>query len=242
MRKGQQSWAVLSRLFFIIKTVFFCALLYAAIMGVRQFDWARAFPLSTVKVYGILKMNREEIRSVVLPFLRGGFFALNIEALHDKLLQNPWTSSVIVQRKWPDELSITFVERTPVANWNNQALLSDAGELFIPKVMTGYEALPVFHGPSNQQLLMLSYSRNINRLLQSVHVRIRELELNSYGAWQLTLDNGVRLYVGHKDVLMRVSQFVAVYSKLQDEKRGAIASIDLRYPNGMAVQWADSHS
>lgn len=242
MRKEKQSWVMLSRLLFVVKAVIFCAVIYVGVAGIKTIDLARAFPFSTVKIYGIHEINKEEVKSVVLPFTRSGFFAINIEELHDKLLQNPWASRVVVQRKWPDELSITFVERTPIANWNHQALLSNAGELFMPKSHEHYEQLPLLVGPANQQVLMLTYFQNINRLLQPLHVRIRELDLNVYATWKLTLENGIVLYIGYKDVLMRVSQFVKVYSKLQSEGKGSIASVDLRYPSGMAVQWADGNS
>lgn len=237
MRKGKQSWAIFSRLFSIIKALVFCLIIYVGVYGIKQFDLARAFPLTTVKVYGVNEINQEEMRNTILPFVRSGFFNINIEELHDKLLQNPWASKVVVQRKWPDELSIRLVERIPIANWNDKALLSASGELFTPKSSVRYHDLPLLMGPPNQQVLMLTYYQNINRLLQPLHVRIRKLDLNAYATWKLTLDNGIVLYIGYKDVLLRVGQFVKVYSKLLSDGKGAIASVDLRYPNGMAVQW-----
>jgi len=245
MRKGKQSSTLLSRLFATIKAVFVCLCLYLSLIGVRQLDLAHAFPFTNVKIYGAHALSHEELQRIVLPFLHHGFFTISIEALHDRLLQNPWISRVVVRRKWPDELTILLEERVPIARWNKATLLSTRGELFVPEEMTSdlhkasYQALPSLIGPLNQHVLMLGYFQNINRLLQTIHVRIRELDLNAHATWKLTLDNGIVLYIGYKDVLTRVGQFAKVYPKLLNEEKGVIASVDLRYPNGMAVQWAD---
>lgn len=219
-----------------IKIILVCFFIYFCVFGIKNLKFSQAFPFTVVKVVGINKISQEEIRQVVMPFIQNGFFAIHLEELHDKIVQNPWTSKVIVQRKWPGELDINIIERTPIAIWNHDSLLSETGELFAPK-NANYSNLPVLVGPLNQHILMLSYFQNINRLLQPIHVRIRELDLNAYATWKLTLDNGIVLYIGYKDVLIRVRQFVKVYPKLISEKKADILSVDLRYPNGMAVKW-----
>jgi len=238
MRKGKHS-SVFSRLLAMIKLVFVAACVYLGVMGIKQFDYDHAFPFNKVKVYGINEITQDELKNTILPFMQHGFFAINIEALHDKITQNPWVSHVVVKRKWPDELQITLTERQPVANWNHHALLSGNGELFTPSSQSHYKDLPLLVGPPNQHVVMLRYLQNINRLLNPIHVRIRQLDLNAYATWKLTLDNGIVLYVGYKDVLARINQFVKVYSTLQSTEKGTIASVDLRYPNGMAVKWAE---
>ena len=54
----------------------------------------------------------------------------------------------------------------------------------------------------------------MNRLLTPLHAKISYLELTPYLTWKLTLDNGITLQIGHKDILTRLNHFVKVYPKI----------------------------
>jgi cell division protein FtsQ len=84
---------------------------------------------------------------------------------------------------------------------------------------------------------MLQHFKDINRLLQPLHVRILTLELTPYFTWKLRLDNGMMLQLGHKDILTRLAHFVKVYPKIVGSRVADIEYVDLRYPNGVAVRW-----
>lgn len=63
------------------------------------------------------------------------------------------------------------------------------------------------------------------------------LELTPGQTWRLTLDNGIKLRVGHKDVLTRLADFVKVYTKIIRDREHDVDYVDLRYGNGLAVRW-----
>ena len=56
-------------------------------------------------------------------------------------------------------------------------------------------------------------------------------------SWNMMFNNGIKMHVGYKDVLTRISHFVKVYPKIVGERANDVEYIDLRYSNGMAVRW-----
>jgi cell division protein FtsQ len=66
------------------------------------------------------------------------------------------------------------------------------------------------------------------------------LSLSQRYAWTARLDNGITLHLGRaaeRDVLKaRIDRFVSVYPQLSVAMAGQISSVDLRYPNGLALR------
>jgi len=200
------------------------------------------FPIKTVRVYGLNRVDQQEVHDLLLPLVNHGFFTINVDHIRDHLLQMPWISDLYVRRVWPDQVVITLAEKNPVARWNEDSLLSEAGELFTP-LQSSYPAnLPRFSGPSGQQIFMLRYFSDINRLLLPLRAKISYLELTPFLTWKLTLDNGITIQIGHKHILTRLNQFVKVYPKIIGTRANDVDYIDLRYPNGVAVRFKEMTS
>jgi cell division protein FtsQ len=195
------------------------------------------FPIKSVSVYGAQHMDRESMQQAVMPLVNKGFFAVDVDSIKDRLLQSPWVSSVVVQRTWPNKVLITIVERSATARWNNSSLLSDNGEIFNPEASSYPEGIPQLIGAEGQQLEVLQHYKKLNRLLSILHFKIARLELTPEHAWSVALDNGMKLNIGYKDVLTRMSHFVKVYPKIIGNKNAEVDTIDLRYSNGLAVKW-----
>lgn len=213
------------------------AVVLSTLFALNHFKLSQYFPIKNVKIYGINRVDHEEVQNLLLPLVDHGFFTINVEYIRDRLKQMPWVSDIFVRRTWPDRVDVTVIEKNALARWNNQSLLSEVGELFTPKEETYPSDLPLFIGPSGKQMIMLDYFNQINRLLAPLHAKIAHLELTPYFTWKLTLDNGISLQMGHKDVLTRLSHFVKVYPKIVGNRTTDVDYIDLRYPNGVAVRW-----
>lgn len=213
------------------------ALILSFIFSVSHLHLSRYFPIQTVRVYGINHLDQREVQSMIAPLVDHGFFATNVEYIRDRMLQMPWVSDIFVRRNWPDQVNITVVEQNPIAQWNNQGLLSGNGVIFTPSRETYPRQLPHFVGPDGKHILMLEYANQMNRLLMPLHAKISYLEMTPYLTWKLILDNGVTIQIGHKDILTRLEHFVRVYSKVVGSRAAEVDSIDLRYSNGVAVRW-----
>ncbi len=240
LRKRKQSRRPLHYLLLAFKTAVFGIFFIATLILLNQLNWPHHFPIKTVRVYGIAHVDKNEVQTLLQPVVSQGFFNINVEYVRDRLLQLPWVSDLYVRRLWPDQLEITLVEKEAVAKWNEASLLSQAGELFTPKADTYPAILAHFVGPSGKQIVMLQYFNEMNRLLAALHVKIAYLELTPYFTWKLTLDNGITLQIGHKDILTRLSHFVKVYPKIVGDRAAYVDYIDLRYANGVAVRYRNT--
>lgn len=216
--------------------VFLLTLFAYAISQIRLADY---FPIQTVNVIGQKQIARDDLREIVKPLVMPGFFAINVETIRDRLLQLPWISEVVVTKRWPNEVTINLSEKIPAARWNKDNLLSTDGQVFRPKDIDHSANLVDFVGPDGQQITMLKYFVNINRILEPLHAKISYLELTPYATWKLKLDNGMTLKIGQNDILTRMTHFVKVYPKIIGDQATNVDYIDLRYPNGMAVRWKD---
>lgn len=221
----------------IVNTVVTLSLLVAFVFLFPKLKDANYFPIQDVKIFGVQHLNHDEVQSLVLPFVSKGFFWVDVDRIKERILQLPWVAQVVVSRVWPNQVIITVNEKIPFALWNDASLLSEAGELFSPAVSSYPNGLPLFSGPQGEQIRMTKYYARISDLLSPLHFKIARLELTPSMAWSVTLDNGVKLNVGHKDVLTRISHFVKVYPKIVGDRVADVEYIDLRYSNGMAVRW-----
>lgn len=212
-------------------------LVLTIIFALNHFKLSYYFPIKSVHIYGIHRLDQKEVEDLLTPLVNRGFFSVKVDQIKDRLLQLPWVSNIFVRRNWPDQIEVTIIEKNAVAQWNEGALLSENGELFIPKASTYPSELPHFVGPEGQQIVMLQYFNEINRVLEPLGVKISYLELSPYYVWKLKLQNGITLHVGHKDILTRLNHFVKVYPKIVGNRATAVDYIDLRYANGMAVRW-----
>lgn len=216
---------------FILMTVTFTCFYIGGLFNIPRF-----FPIRHVHVYGINHVNPNAVHEALLPLVKQGFFATKIDLIRNRLREFSWVSDILVRRNWPDLVDVTIVEKNAIALWRNTALLSDNGEIFTPDIATWPASLPVFNGPSGKQMVMLEHFSNINRILAPLHAKIAYLELTPYEAWKLTLDNGITLQMGQKDVLTRLEHFVKVYGKIVGDRAQDVEYIDLRYSNGVAVK------
>lgn len=236
-RESQGLMSYARPLFALLRFLIPGVLILSAIYGLNQLQLSQYFPISTVRVYGVNHTDKTEVQAVLSPMVTRGFFNINVEYIRDRLMQMPWVSDIYVRRNWPDQVEVTVIEKTPVARWNQEALLSDAGELFTPSEESFTELLPKFIGPAGKQIMMLDLYHQINRLLQPLHAKISYLELTPYYTWKVILNNGIALQIGHKDVLTRLDHFVKVYPKIVGDRSADVEYVDLRYPNGVAIQW-----
>lgn len=223
-------WKNPTHLFFI--TLFILTgILYATPFSLLQ------FPIQEVKVIGANHINHQQMQQLLRPFVSKGFFGVEVEEIKEKILQISWVSHVSVRRIWPNQVWINIAEKKPVARWNKDSLLTSVGDLFIPREGEPSDDLPQFIGPDGKQIYILEYYNRINNLLSPLHFKIARLEFTPSHIWNITLNNGMKLTLDHKDFLTRFRHFVKVYPRIIGNRAAEIEYIDLRYSNGVAVRW-----
>jgi cell division protein FtsQ len=65
---------------------------------------------------------------------------------------------------------------------------------------------------------------------------ITSLVLNDRRAWQIILDNGIRLELGKESLEERIERFISLYKNLGSDTQ-RVSYIDLRYDTGASIGW-----
>lgn len=189
--------------------------------------------------------RRGEIEQVLPSALRGNFFSLDLESVRLALEQLPWARKVRVRRVWPARLEISIEEHRPLARWGEGLgeLVNSHGEVFAALLPDEEMAqLPLLSGPPGTARELLERYAEFTETFMAVGERPVQVVLSPRLAWQLKLNNGVRVEIGREHpkspVATRLQRFVDAYPAMVAKLPVKPAVVDLRYPNGFAMKIA----
>ncbi|MGM9452601.1 cell division protein FtsQ/DivIB [Legionella bozemanae] len=213
------------------------AIFLACRLGYYYVSDAGRFPVTTIKVAANYEhVTHKELESVLSKYLSNSFFTLSVRALESELNELSWIDTATVERVWPDTLKIRLVEKKPVAIWDN-ALMTEDGRLFNEGAVPEGLNLPRLKGPLSQQAEVLQVYKKLSKILSMYGLNATGLYLRENQSWVLLLGNGIKIYLGKKELEERLLRFCKAYPAVFAEKIEQLSSVDLRYPRGMAVQW-----
>lgn len=218
------------------------ALIALPIVGVLQ-GWFASdrWPVRKLEVQAEFShVDAQTLRAAVLPSLRTGFFALDLNRVRDAVAAIPWVSRVEARKRWPDTLELRVIELHPVAHWGVGRLLGDDGRLFVVPGADAAAGLPQLAGPDDRVVDVVAFYQMAQRDFAPYKLRIDAVELSERGSWRLALSNGGALLVGRDQPEQRLARFVAAMPKLVSGHNGGFVYVDLRYSNGFAVKWTDA--
>lgn len=223
---------------------------YLALM-IKDVEVSTVLPIAGVEVRGdLIFINKAEIRSIVEDNISGGFFTVDLNRVREIVSQQPWIESVSLRRKWPDALEVFVEERKPIAYWNEDGYISENGHVFKPEVIDKTLNLPDLDGPDGQHNNVWKFMNVLYKEMSMLNYTVTSLELDERRAWQLKIEksvgvgdeqtrSGINVRLGRFDTEKRLRRFVRVLPELASKKEFAddkINVIDMRYPNGFAVQ------
>lgn len=206
-------------------------------LGYYYVSNAERFPVNTIKVAANYEhVTHKELENILSKYLSNSFFTFPVSELKDELNAIGWVDNAGVERIWPDTLKINIVEKKPVAIWDN-ALMTEDGRLFNEGAVPENLNIPRLNGPILQQMEVLQVYEKLSKILSSYGLNATGLHLRENQSWVLLLGNGTKIYLGKKELETRLLRFCKAYPAVFAEKIEQLASVDLRYPRGMAVQW-----
>lgn len=174
--------------------------------------------------------------TAVLNGVTHNFWQLPLLEIEQQLVALPWIQSVQLQRRWPDQVSVVIVEQTPLAVWNDAAFINSRGEVFAAR--DDRFVLPRLAGPDKSAEQVMSHYLRLSQMMSHLGYRVQAVTLAERGAWTLTLDEGLVIHLGQRDLLQRgrrVTQLLAYIEATSDRSR--VAALDARYRHGVAVTW-----
>lgn len=221
--------------FFLVVVLLIGFLLYSTISW--MWDEQR-LPLSKIVLQGNLQYV--STLDVQRAFARldhiGTFMSQDIDVLQTSVQSIPWVSHASIRKQWPDTIKVFLTEHQVQAIWNGNALLDDDGIVFDGDIGLVKEEHVKLYGPDGSAPEVLKVWRQYDSQFQAIGRNISSLLLNERRAWQIILDNGIRLELGKESLDERIARFFLLYKQLGNEV-DKVSYIDLRYDTGAAVGW-----
>jgi cell division protein FtsQ len=216
------------------------------LLGVASFELAqRALPyadrpISRVSVLGELSpVSQESVQAIIAPFVQASFLDVNLQDMRSKLEAVPWISHAEVRRVWPDQVQVHIEEHLPVARWGDTAVLNSQGTAFSPREAGTYQHLPQLLGPAHAQSQVMQQYQIFSQMLRPLGFSIVRLEMRERGSWFISTAQGIDLLLGREHLVDKLQRFAAIYQISLKDQAARIASVDLRYSNGVAVTWRE---
>jgi cell division protein FtsQ len=225
--------------------------LFALMLIAAGLWWVAQRPYFTLKVIRIEGAEQAQlrhinpliVRSAALARIRGNFFTANLDAVRQAFESVPWVSKATVRREWPNQLIVTLEEHMPLGTWGEDGrLVSVKGEVFTANLAEAEDdtQLLEFDGPTGSEKEVVARLADLNAWFAPLKLTATKLELSGRYAWTVTLSNGVTVELGREKssttLKERVERLVGVYPQLVERLQNRIESIDMRYPNGLALK------
>ncbi|MBV8621947.1 MAG: cell division protein FtsQ/DivIB [Herbaspirillum sp.] len=206
------------------------------------------FTLHTIRIESagelpLEKVNALTVRATAVPRIHGNFFTADLTAVRAAFEAVPWVRKAMVRREWPDRLVVKIEEHRALGTWGEDGkLLSQKGDVFTANLAEAEDDgdLLEFDGPPGSEKQVVTRLEQFRQWFAPMKLAPESLVLSNRYAWTVKLDNGMTVELGRDqgDAVLkeRIARLVAVYPQLLERLQGKIESVDLRYPNGMALK------
>jgi len=220
----------------LLMVTVFVAAIFGADFIYKQIDT----PLSKIMVGGNFNhLEEQELAELVNMEIDGGFLSMNLNQLRQELQSHPWIHQVSVRREWPSTLKVEVIEEVPIARWGKKDFLNRLGDQLSLPENSNLKSLPVLEADFGSSQDMIAQYLLLAELLAPTDLRLTELQRDAVGAWQIETASGLRIVLGRDQIIEKIRRLIVVWGSGLDVQLNNIATIDLRYPNGLAVSWRD---
>ncbi|MDR0744844.1 MAG: FtsQ-type POTRA domain-containing protein [Holosporales bacterium] len=191
--------------------------------------------LNTIKITGA-NSRTEKLIINNLNFKKGdNIFKFSTDEIYTKIKQIGWIKEAIVKKLLPNTLQIKIVQRTPIAVFQHDSILTliDSEGTFIEDIKTMQQRLPIVVGEdaniyAGPVLSSIFKYENINKELCSmVFVRKRR--------WDLFICNGIQVKLPDNNIekSLNILEDLLKQKKLNNK---IVKSIDLRIPTQIIIK------
>lgn len=207
-----------------------------------------AFALKAIRVEAargtqLRYVSAATIRTAAVPRVKGNFFSADLDAVREAFETVPWVRKASVRREWPNQLIVTIEEHRPLGIWGDHGrLLSMLGDVFTANLAEAEEdgELAAFGGPEGSAKEVVARYRELHEWLSPAGLEPESLILSDRYAWTVRLKNGMTVELGREQsdttIRERVERLVGIHPQLAARLQDRVESVDMRYPNGLALR------
>ncbi|AOA59657.1 cell division protein FtsQ/DivIB [Acinetobacter larvae] len=186
------------------------------------------------------EVEQKQLTAYLTPSIQSNYFTSDLEQIRDKTLQVSWVERVVVSRAWPNEIRVRVVPKHPIARWGTGRLLSDSGVVYTEATTLDHSHLPMLHGPLTQSKVMMRRYNEITPLFSPIGLSLKDLYLTDRMTWFMQFNSGLRVIVDQDQTMSKLQRLSHLAQTDLKPVWSQIAAIDLRYRNGLAIQWKNS--
>lgn len=210
----------------------------AAIAGVVWLFRSSVFIVESVEIVGGKRLSTAQITELAALPRDVTLLRLPTKQIESRLERNPWISSAEVTRDFPDTVRIRVAERTPAAlvgvNSKSRWLVDRAGVWLAAQstsatstliLVRDVDGLDPVAGKRTQSETLLNALAVLSRLDKGLAPRIRAVSAPSIDKTALVTRDGVEVFVGTADDIVRKQQVAA---KILQEQAGNVVYINVR--------------
>jgi cell division protein FtsQ len=213
----------------------------SGLLVLRDGSW---FPVRWVTVSGPLqRVSAEQVRASVAPLLEGGLLRVSPQKVRQTIEALPWVDRAEVRKEWPGTLSVRLTERSALARWGTDQLITTEGEQLDLSTAQALGDMPQLSGPAARQQDLIEFYQAAAKALGDSRIGIVAAHFSPSGGLTVTLDDGTSVLLGSDQLLDRWERFLNALPKLRENAAGRnLERVDLRYSHGFAVRWRDLQS
>lgn len=222
-----------------VMLIFACCVLLVGIYGL--YSVMTSAKVASLDVVGLqAEPEISQVKQQLMPTITGNYFTADLEQIRDKALEISWVDRVVISRAWPDGIKVRVIPKHPIARWGTGRLVSDQGVVYTEAYSRNHANLPLMHGPSDQSKVMMRRYHEINQLFSPVNLRLKELYLTDRRTWFMQFDSGLRIIVDQDQTMSKLQRLSHLSQADLKVVWPRVSAIDLRYRNGLAIQWKNA--
>ena len=207
---------------------------FSLIFVIYLIDRSKLFePKIAWEINGELVSDAQRYEDLVKPLIQNKYL-LNLNQIKEKLRESALVSDAQAQRIFWNQIKVSIQEHDVAMRWNATGYISSKGVLFKPNLTVKTDA-PI--GIFDETNVAESYSdfRQYQAILEPVKISI----FKRTSIDELTLENNIKIILGHQKQKERLEIFVKSFEKLKKYKKIRTRGIfDMRYPNGFALSYS----
>lgn len=232
-----QGW--LKRVVVMLKFAAVLSVCVTLLVGAYQsWQWLLSKPVGHVDVQGRFQfVEKALLESVITNGIDAGFLRLDLAALKAEIQSLEWVDEARVSRQWPDTIKVVVIEQRPIARWGTGAVLNQRGQVIQLSEPAELSDLPLLRGPERKSALVMQQYQEVSELLSGDGLTLAEVRCDLAENWYFVLTGGVELNAGRHQVIEKLGRFLLVYEQQLKARWIELIKIDLRYDNGVAVEW-----
>lgn len=210
------------------------ALFFIWIPTTAKIEKTFGFVIQKIVVEGRGHTSRAALLNAMNIASGDGLFSFSIHEMSSKIKACPFVRNVVIQRHWPDRLTVYLVEKDPIAVFEKEGFFSvidDEG-----KIIEGVDPMQYPH------LLTISGEKSCQHILSLIHLlsqfqtdlpKVKKAVFLSTERWDLYFENGLKVKLPETDIQKALSQLIHWLPFFEKEKAECV---DLRFSDAIILQ------